>query len=133
MYKRKGGAARGLTNDDYTILYNLGFDEGDIEMIEFYNQYASLNDIIAEFIRVANENYNANIDNIENIIQSDSQQLPNSIGTKRDVAKEVVYFYSNEGRINGGYRKRSRSIRSRRSKKPRSKRVRTRKNRKNKN
>lgn len=125
MYKNKGGASRGLTNSDYTTLYALGFDDGDVEMIEFYNHYASVNDVIAEFIRVANEEYNMNIDNIQVIAESTSDQLPNSNVSKRDIAREVVFYYANEGRMNGGRRRRQRKS----TNKTRIRRTRTHKNR----
>lgn len=118
MLKHKGGAAnRGLSNDDYNFLYGLGFDDGDIEMMEFYNPYIRLNEIIGEYIRVASENYNINLNNIEAIALNNIQQLPNSNVTKRDVAREVIYFFSNQGRTNGGNTRKSLKRKSRRIKK----------------
>ena len=132
MYKVKGGAARGLSNEDYNLLYNIGFDEGDIEMMEYYNPYITLQGIIGEYIRFANENYGANISDIQVVTSNNSDELPNSNVNKRNVARDVVFYFSNEGRISGGYRKRSRKIKTRILKKLRSKRRGTRKNRKHK-
>lgn len=132
MYKKKAGAARGLSSDDYTFLYLIGFDEGDIEMMEFYNPYITLQNIIGEYIRVANEYYGVDINDIEELSSNNSNTLPNSNVSKRDIAREVVHFFSNEGRVSGGYRKRSRRIKTHMVKKTRSYKVRTRKNRKHK-
>lgn len=117
MFKNKGGAAaRELSNNDYYFLYRLGFEDGDIEMMEFYNQHINLNALIGEYIRIANEQYNINIDNIETIAESNIDEFPNSNITKRDVAREVVHFFSNQGRTNGGYRRKSLRKKSRMAK-----------------
>lgn len=128
MYKRKGGAARGLSNEDYEFLYTLGFDEGELEMIESFNTYITLNNLIGEYIRIARELYNVDINDIQEVSGNNNDQLPNSNVNKRNIARDVVYYFSNEGRMTGGYRKRSRKRKVRMSKKSRSKRARTHKN-----
>lgn len=130
---KKGGAARGLTEADYAFLYGLGFDEGEIEMVEAYNPYITLDNLIGEYIRFAHDIYNIDINNIQEVSTNNSDQLPNSNVNKRPIAREVVHYFSNEGRITGGYRKISHKGKGRISKKLRSKRRRTRKNRKHKN
>jgi len=133
MYKVKGGAARGLTDDDYNFLYSLGFDEGELEMVVSFNPYIRLDNLIGEYIRVAHELYNVDISDIEEVSTNNSDVLSNSNVNKRSIARDVVHYFSNEGRMTAGYRKRSRKIRGGMSKKSRSKRLRTRKNRKYKN
>lgn len=133
MYKRKGGAAREqLSENDYNILYTIGFDEGDIEMMESYNPYITLQSIIGEYIRVANEDYGANIGDIQGVSSNNGDTLPNSNVNKRNVARDVVFYFSNEGRVSGGYRKRHRKQKTRALKKTRARRRGTRKNRKHK-
>jgi hypothetical protein len=119
---RKGGAApvtMGLSENDYQILYDLGFDEGDLEMIEHYHPNITLNRIRDEYRRV----------------ESERNRQANSSITDRDIALETMHNLTSETQEEyvGGRRKKtikkSRTNKSKKSRTKKSKKSRTKKSR----
>lgn len=116
--KRKGGAAPapvGLSENDYQILYDLGFDEGDLEMVVDFDPSITIDDIIYKYTTTAQSVYNINIPIVEREIfsQNVSNALSNSRVTKRDIALETVY---NLTRVGLGGKKNKKAKRTRKNK-----------------
>ena len=118
MGKRKGGAApspMGLSENDYSILYDLGFDEGDLEMIVDFDPSITIDDIIYKYMTTAQAVYNIQIPIADREIfsQNVSAALGNSRITKRDIALETVY---NLTRVGLGGKKTKKNKRTRKNK-----------------
>lgn len=111
MLKLNGGAARGLSNDDITMLYGLEFDDGDLEIMEAYHPYLTKYEVLELYGDLARQLYNVNIDDIEGLAANNSNTLPNSNVTKRDVAREVVHFLVERRTDIGGSRRKNRRMR----------------------
>ena len=99
---RKGGAApmpMGLSENDYQILYDLGFDEGDLEMVVDFVPSITLDNIIHKYITTAHAVYNIDIpiSDREIFSQNVTNTLSNSRVTKRDIALAVVYDLTRVG------------------------------------
>ena len=101
-----------LSESDYQILYDLGFDEGDLEMIEHYQPTITLNRIIDEYRRV----------------ETERNRQTNSNITERDIALETTHNLTSEREEEyvGGRRKKT----IKRTSKKKSKKSRTKKSKK---
>lgn len=111
---RKGGAVPvlpqrdGLSENDYHILYDLGFDEGDLEMIVYYKPSITLNDIAYEYRRIEGERNRQN----------------NSSITDRDIALETTRNLTSDTQeqyVGGRRKKRIKRTRRNKSRKSRTK------------
>ena len=87
----KGSAApssMGLSENDYQILYDLGFDEGDLEMIIYYKPNITLNSIRDEYSRVETEvNRQINTDITDRDIALETTRNLTSVGGRRKTRK----------------------------------------------
>lgn len=118
MRKTKGGAAPapvGLSENDFQLLYDLGFDEGDLEMVVDFIPSITIDDIIDKYIATAQAVYNIDIPIGERDIfsQNVTNALTNSRVTKRDIALETIY---NLTRVGLGGKKTKKNKRTRKNK-----------------
>lgn len=126
---RKGGAApvlpqtEGLSENDYQVLYNLDFDEGDLEMVIDFSPSITLDDIIYKYVTTAQAVYNIDIPIAEGevFIENVENSLRNSRVTKRDIALETIYNLTRVGLGGKKTKRRKRTGKNKKSKKSRTK------------
>jgi len=113
----------GYTDQDLQDLAALGFDEGDIEMIDDYYNIHNMNELIAIYLLVSSEPpYNLNWSTIEMAVNS-----PYELGiyknngieyNKHDISQSVINFLEDrrQNDLRGGrYRNKKRVLKTRKN------------------
>ena len=116
-----------LTQPQLNNLLGLHFDDGELQMAFEINPNLTYQQIVDRYYQTAQEDYNLNLPQINNVIQA--EELSNILDThveKRDVATQTIQylFEQNAGRRTRKSRKTRKTRRTRRTRK-------TRKNKKN--